>query len=121
MVGCGMLAAMTSNTTSSHLSDQVVVVTGAGSGIGRCYAIRLARLGYNIVLVGNVDEPLQSVKKIAASGKMSCLFNGLTCDSDGLIGCHCVCKIDFIGVSDQRSTPTLCANSANLLFDVLII
>lgn len=47
--------------------SKTALVTGAGSGIGRCYAIRLARLGYNIVLVGNVDEPLQSVKNEISS------------------------------------------------------
>lgn len=37
------------------------VVTGAGSGIGRCYAVRLARLGYNVLLVGRRIPPLQEV------------------------------------------------------------
>ncbi len=39
------------------------VVTGAGSGIGRCYALRLSQLGYGVVLVGNISEPLESVAK----------------------------------------------------------
>ena len=37
------------------------LVTGAGSGIGRCYALRLAALGYNLVLAGNRREPLETV------------------------------------------------------------
>lgn len=38
------------------------LVTGAGSGIGRCYARRLATLGYNLVIVGNQPEPLEETK-----------------------------------------------------------
>ena len=37
------------------------LVTGAGSGIGRCYALRLAALGYDLVLAGNRREPLETV------------------------------------------------------------
>lgn len=37
------------------------LITGAGSGIGRCYAQRLAKLGYNLVVVGNNPKPLEEV------------------------------------------------------------
>lgn len=37
------------------------LVTGAGSGIGRCFALRLADLGYNLILVGNNPDPLRKV------------------------------------------------------------
>ena len=37
------------------------LVTGAGSGIGRCYALRLAALGYRLVIVGNNAAPLEAV------------------------------------------------------------
>ncbi len=39
------------------------LVTGAGSGIGRCYALRMAALGYNLVLAGNRPEPLETVRR----------------------------------------------------------
>lgn len=38
------------------------LVTGAGTGIGRCYALRLAALGYNLVIAGITQEPLEAVK-----------------------------------------------------------
>ena len=37
------------------------VVTGSGSGIGRCYAKRLAGLGYHVLLVGERIAPLEGV------------------------------------------------------------
>lgn len=40
---------------------QVVVVTGGGSGIGRCTAHELASLGASVVLVGRNADKLQSV------------------------------------------------------------
>ena len=40
-------------------ADQVIVVTGGGSGIGRCTAHELASLGAQIVLVGRGQEALE--------------------------------------------------------------
>ena len=40
---------------------KVVIVTGAGSGIGRATAIRFAKDGYNVVLNGRTEEKLQKV------------------------------------------------------------
>ena len=51
------------------LAGQVVVVTGGGSGIGRCTAHELARLGAHVVLVGRNTDKLQTVQdEIAADG-----------------------------------------------------
>ena len=45
------------------------LVTGAGSGIGRCYALRLAALGYKLALAGDRPEPLEAVKaELLAAG-----------------------------------------------------
>ena len=42
--------------------DQVVVVTGGGSGIGRCVAHELASLGARVVITGRNEEKLARVK-----------------------------------------------------------
>jgi citronellol/citronellal dehydrogenase len=49
--------------------DRVVIVTGAGSGIGRCCAHELAALGAKVVIVGRRAEKLQAVEaEIRADG-----------------------------------------------------
>ena len=50
-------------------ADQVHIVTGGGSGIGRCVAHELANLGARVVLLGRKPEKLQRVEaEIAAAG-----------------------------------------------------
>jgi len=58
--------------------DQVAIVTGGGSGIGRCTAHELAALGAKIALVGRKAEKLARVKaEIAAAGGEA---EGYACD-----------------------------------------
>lgn len=50
-------------------AGKVIVVTGGGSGIGRCTAHELAALGAHVVLIGRKLEKLQSVAtEIATDG-----------------------------------------------------
>lgn len=49
--------------------EQTVIVTGAGSGIGRCTAHELAAVGANVVLVGRNADKLAGVEaEIRADG-----------------------------------------------------
>ena len=43
------------------MAGRVVLVTGGGSGIGRCTAHELAALGAHVVLIGRKPEKLQAV------------------------------------------------------------
>ena len=43
----------------SLFADQTILVTGGGSGIGRCVAHELAHLGAHVVLVGRKQEKLE--------------------------------------------------------------
>ena len=42
--------------------DQIVVITGAGSGIGRCTAHELASLGAHVAIVGRNEVKLERVR-----------------------------------------------------------
>ncbi|MDO8755651.1 MAG: SDR family NAD(P)-dependent oxidoreductase, partial [Anaerolineales bacterium] len=49
-------------------AGQVAIVTGGGSGIGRCTAHELAALGAKIALIGRNEEKLTNVKRELLDG-----------------------------------------------------
>ncbi|WP_065647589.1 SDR family NAD(P)-dependent oxidoreductase [Pantoea eucrina] len=53
----------------SRFADKVVVITGAGSGIGAASAQRFAAEGASVVLVGRTEEKLRKVKEALPAGK----------------------------------------------------
>lgn len=58
-----------------NLEGQIAIVTGAGRGIGRSVAIRLARLGASVVLTSRSEEQLKKVKdEINSDGKNATVF-----------------------------------------------
>ncbi len=59
-------------------AGQVVVVTGAGSGIGRCAAHELAALAAHVVLVGRSEDKLAAVQAEIAADGGAC--ESLACD-----------------------------------------
>lgn len=66
-------------------AGQVIVVTGGGSGIGRCTAHELAALGAHVVLLGRKLEKLQLVAgEIVADGGR-CSFHGLDIRQEGAV------------------------------------
>ncbi|MGF6906879.1 SDR family NAD(P)-dependent oxidoreductase [Fusobacterium sp. PH5-44] len=48
----------------SRIKGKIALVTGATSGIGKCCAIELAKLGANVIITGRRMERLQSLKSI---------------------------------------------------------
>ncbi len=60
-------------------ADQTILVTGGGSGIGRCIAHELASLGAHVVITGRTPEKLHRVvAEIAEDGGSA---EGHSCDS----------------------------------------
>lgn len=51
------------------LDGQVIIVTGAGSGIGRVTAVELASLGARVVIFGRRAEPLEETVALAPPGR----------------------------------------------------
>ena len=59
-------------------ADKVMIVTGGGSGIGRCTAHELASLGANVILIGRKQEKLDTVvAEIVEDGGQA---EGFVCD-----------------------------------------
>jgi short-subunit dehydrogenase len=49
--------------------SKVCVVTGASSGIGRAFAVRLDSLGYKVCLLGRRRDKLQEVAAALSAGE----------------------------------------------------
>ncbi len=59
-------------------ANQVALVTGAGTGLGKAIAISLAKEGYTVVLNGRREEKLREVEKEIGSEKAIVLVGDVT-------------------------------------------
>ena len=79
-----------------HLANQVAVVTGANSGIGKAIAFALAANGAKVCLVGRRMEALRAVAEQASNGSV-CYQADLGLDSD-IAALVANLKRDFKGI-----------------------
>ena len=57
--------------------NQVIIITGGGSGIGRCTAHELASLGATVAIMGRTREKLEIVQQeIIADGGLCAIYPG---------------------------------------------
>lgn len=63
-----------------NLSEKSILVTGAGSGIGRATAVALARKGAKLTLTGRREEPLEETAKLVeeAGGEAKVMSGNVT-------------------------------------------
>ena len=68
-------------------AGQVILVTGGGSGIGRCIAHELASLGAKVVIAGRNEEPLRAVvDEIGEAGGKAALVTLNIRDDEAVVG-----------------------------------
>jgi NAD(P)-dependent dehydrogenase (short-subunit alcohol dehydrogenase family) len=85
--------------------EQVAVITGAGSGIGKAIALALGKLGARLALVGRRTEPLKAVAESARPAEARLYSADLACEGK-------VRELAAELVKDFRSIDVLVHNAA---------
>ena len=80
------------------LKGRIALVTGAGSGIGRAIALKLAKMGMNIVLCGRREEKLWAVAEETRRPEDMVVIAGDLTDEAHLACCIAIAKARFGGL-----------------------
>lgn len=90
--------------------DMIALVTGAGSGIGRAIALKLAKMGMNIALCGRREEKLwETAEKTGRPEDMVVIAGDLT-DEAHLACCIAITKARFGGLDVLVNNAGLALN-----------
>ena len=102
------------NAQPTRFDGKVAFLTGAGSGIGRATALRLAREGANVTIVGLVDEDNQeTARQVETIGRQALAITCDVTDSDAVQAALRATVDTFGGIDiafnnagvEQRPTP----------------
>ena len=102
------------NVQPTRFDGKVAFLTGAGSGIGRATALRLAREGANVTIVGLVDEDNQeTARQVETIGRQALAITCDVTDSDAVQAALRATVNTFGGIDiafnnagiEQRPTP----------------
>ena len=103
------------NVQPTRFDGKVAFLTGAGSGIGRATALRLAREGANVTIVGLVDADNQeTARQVETIGRQALAITCDVTDSDAVQAALRATVDTFGGLDiafnnagiEQRPTPT---------------
>ncbi|MFN5513193.1 MAG: SDR family NAD(P)-dependent oxidoreductase [Cyanobacteriota bacterium] len=70
------------DSESMVLNDRVVVITGAGSGIGRSLAIGFCRDGARVIGFGRTERTLQETAQLCNDGRMDYVVGDVSSEAD---------------------------------------
>jgi len=90
-----------------HCPGKRALITGAGSGLGRAFALDLARRGWSIALLDLSEERLESVAREVEGAGGRAFHTALDVVSDGL-------EQAFIDFAETEGGLDLCINNAGV-------